>query len=88
MTKRMFALMLSASLVGLLALSAAAPVRADTKEKDEERLRNSGQVLKEILNIPDDIPQNLIDKADCVIVIPTVLSGLDSLPPQCRRLAS
>ena len=65
--------MLSASLVGLLALSAAAPVRADNKEKDEERLRNSGQVLKEILNIPDDIPQNLIDKADCVIVIPTVL---------------
>ena len=73
MTKRMFALMLSASLVGLLALSAAAPVRADNKEKDEERLRNSGQVLKEILNIPDDIPQSLLDKADCVIVIPTVL---------------
>ncbi|HXQ27432.1 MAG TPA: lipid-binding SYLF domain-containing protein [Candidatus Acidoferrales bacterium] len=73
MTKRMFAFMLAASLVGLLSLSAAAPVRADNKEKDEDRLHNSGQVLKEILNIPDDIPQSLIDKADCVIVIPTVL---------------
>jgi len=69
----MFAFMLAASLVGLLSLSAAAPVRADNKEKDEDRLHNSGQVLKEILNIPDDIPQSLIDKADCVIVIPTVL---------------
>jgi len=73
MKKRMQTLMLVASLTGLGVLSAAAPVRADNKEKDDERLQNSGQVLKEILNIPDDIPQSLLDKADCVIVIPTVL---------------
>ena len=73
MTKKMFALMMAASLIGLLGLSAAAPVRADNKAKDEERLRNSGQVLKEIINIPDNIPQSLLDKADCIIVIPTVL---------------
>jgi lipid-binding SYLF domain-containing protein len=31
--------------------------------------------MKEILDIPDDIPQDLLDKADCVIVIPSVLKG-------------
>ncbi|MGC1160772.1 MAG: hypothetical protein WA881_01575, partial [Candidatus Sulfotelmatobacter sp.] len=41
---------------------------ADDKEKDEDRLKNAGTVLSEILNIPDDIPQDLLDKADCVVV--------------------
>jgi hypothetical protein len=42
--------------------------RADDKEKDVDRPQNAGTVLKEILNIPDDIPQDLLDKADCVVV--------------------
>ncbi len=52
---------------GLLAL----PAQAGNKEGD--RVENSGRVLKEILNIPDNIPQELLDKAECVIVIPSVL---------------
>src|SRR6202163_1024184 len=44
-------------------------------EKDEDRLRNSGNVLKEVLDVPDDIPQDLLDKADCVIVFPSVLKA-------------
>jgi len=52
---------------GLLAL----PAQAGNKEAD--RVENSGRVLKEILNIPDNIPQELLDKAECVIVIPSVL---------------
>jgi SH3 domain-containing YSC84-like protein 1 len=48
-----------------------APVFAQTKEQD--RVANAGQVMKEILNIPDDIPQSVIDKADCVVVLPSVL---------------
>jgi len=60
--------MLSFLLVGgLLAL----PAQAGNKETD--RVENSGRVLKEILNIPDNIPQELLDKAECVIVIPSVL---------------
>jgi len=60
--------MLSFLLVGgLLAL----PAQAGNKEAD--RVENSGRVLKEILNIPDNIPQELLDKAECVIVIPSVL---------------
>jgi lipid-binding SYLF domain-containing protein len=73
MTKKFISLTVSVVLLGLVFLST--PLKADDKEHDEDRLRNAGQVLKEIMNIPDDIPQNLIDKADCVVVIPTVLKA-------------
>src|ERR1700756_5641904 len=46
---------------------------ADDKEKDEDRLKDAGRVITEILNLPDDIPQDLLDKADCVVVFPSVL---------------
>jgi lipid-binding SYLF domain-containing protein len=47
----------------------------DREEKDESRLRNSGTVLKEILDVPGNIPQDLLDKADCVVVFPSVLKA-------------
>jgi lipid-binding SYLF domain-containing protein len=65
----------------LIATLVAAPsvftrtVRADDTTKEEERIRNAGQVVKEIMDIPDNIPQSLIDKADCVIVFPSVLKA-------------
>jgi lipid-binding SYLF domain-containing protein len=40
--------------------------------KEEDRLRECATVLKEIVNIPDDIPKDLLDKAECVIVFPGV----------------
>src|SRR5580700_1913396 len=40
--------------------------------KEQDRVENAGHVLKEILNIPEDIPQDLLDKAECVIVLPSV----------------
>src|ERR1700751_5890527 len=48
---------------------------ADQEEKDDNRLKNSGVVLKEILDVPEDIPQDLLDKADCVVVFPSVLKA-------------
>jgi SH3 domain-containing YSC84-like protein 1 len=51
----------------------ASPLPADTKECD--RVENAGVVTKEIMDIPDDIPQSVIDKADCVVVLPSVLKG-------------
>jgi len=45
----------------------------DTKEVD--RVENSGQVMSEILNVPEDIPQDLLDKSYCVIVLPSVLKA-------------
>src|SRR3989338_3992934 len=55
---------------GLSILLASTPVSADDEE--QERLANGAAVLEEILNIPDGIPQELIDKAECVVVIPSV----------------
>jgi len=40
--------------------------------KEEERLQNAAEVVREILDIPDGIPQELLDKAECVVVIPSV----------------
>ena len=73
--KKVFGAMLAAALVCMPLLVSPSPTRADDKSKDQDRLENAGQVLKEIIDIPDDIPQTVIDKADCVIVIPSVLKG-------------
>lgn len=70
--KKSLGLCLVAAMVGLLMPSG---LHADDKSKDEDRLQNAGEVIKEILNVPDDIPQNLLDKADCVIVMPSVLKA-------------
>jgi lipid-binding SYLF domain-containing protein len=64
---------LSMLLVVLPILSSSAS--AADQEKDEDRLTNSGTVLKEILDVPDDIPHDLLDKADCVVVFPSVLKA-------------
>jgi len=42
------------------------------QEKEEGRVENAGTVMKEILNAPDSIPQDVLDKADCVVVLPSV----------------
>ena len=44
-------------------------------EAEKDRLQNSGKVMQEILNVPEDIPQDLIDKARCVVVMPSVLKA-------------
>jgi SH3 domain-containing YSC84-like protein 1 len=50
-------------------------VSASDQSKDDDRLRNCGTVLNEILSVPDNIPQDLLDKADCVVVFPSVLKA-------------
>ena len=42
------------------------------QEKEQERLQNCGEVMTEILNVPDSIPKDLLDKAECVVVFPSV----------------
>ncbi len=49
------------------------PFAAYAQKKENERLQNAGVVLEEILNIPDDIPTDLLNKAECVIVVPSVV---------------
>jgi lipid-binding SYLF domain-containing protein len=55
------------TLVVILAL--AVPMSA---QKEADRLRNSALVLREIFGMPDSIPKDLLDRAECVIVFPSV----------------
>jgi SH3 domain-containing YSC84-like protein 1 len=61
---------------GLLALGAFSSAKDPSEAKaEQDRLQNAGKVMHEILNVPDDIPQDLIDKARCVVVMPSVLKA-------------
>jgi lipid-binding SYLF domain-containing protein len=68
MLKRILSPLLALAIIGL-------PLSAQEDKKEAERLQNCGTVLKEILDIPDDIPQDLLDKSECVIVYPSVLKA-------------
>jgi lipid-binding SYLF domain-containing protein len=58
-----------------MALVMIAPPLLAADKKEAERLENCGTVIKEIMDIPDDIPQDLIDRAECIIVYPSVLKA-------------
>jgi lipid-binding SYLF domain-containing protein len=58
-----------------LILTAAFAVSAHAQSKEQDRVESAGTVVKEIMDIPDDIPQSVIDKADCVVVLPSVLKA-------------
>ena len=55
--------------VACLTLAAGAVYAAN---KEQKRLENCGVVMQEVINVPDNIPQELLEKAKCVIVIPSV----------------
>jgi lipid-binding SYLF domain-containing protein len=61
----------SVSLV-LCCVLGAISVDARVQEKKEGRLANCATVIDEILNVPDNVPQEVLDKAECVIVIPSM----------------
>src|SRR5467141_4887636 len=61
---------------GLLTLGPLSPAKNPSEARTEQdRLQNAGTVMREILKVPDDIPQDLIDKARCVVVMPSVLKA-------------
>ncbi len=61
---------------GCLALGPCLSARSSNNTRpEEERLQNAGKVTQEILNVPDDIPQDLLNRARCVIVMPSVLKA-------------
>jgi lipid-binding SYLF domain-containing protein len=62
-----------ASVLAVLLITSSALFASD--EREEERVKDAGEVMKEILNIPDDIPQDLLDKAECIVVLPSVKKG-------------
>src|ERR1700737_3604272 len=60
-------------LIFCLGLVATATLYAANKE--QKRLENSGVVMQEIMNTPENIPQEVLEKAECVIVFPSVLKA-------------
>jgi len=66
---------LSAIGMALLLFSLPAVSSAKDDEKEVDRIENAGHVVREIMDIPDDIPQDLIDKAECIIVFPSVVKA-------------
>jgi len=59
------------SIVALLILLMAVPVLL-AADAEQERLDSSAEVLEEILNIPDALPKELLNKAECVAIMPSV----------------
>jgi hypothetical protein len=53
-----------AAAAGLVTICLVAPSFAANDEREQDRVKDAGEVMKEILNIPDDIPQDLLDKAE------------------------
>ncbi len=59
----------------IVALMSTVTAFAASDEREADRVKDAGVVLKEILNIPDDIPQDLLDKAECLVILPSVKKG-------------
>jgi len=57
----------------IIATFLACPTFAADKTSEQKRLLSCGQVFKEIIDIPDGIPQDHVNKAECVILFPTVI---------------
>jgi SH3 domain-containing YSC84-like protein 1 len=67
-----------ASLLALAPFSSAkspSTVKPQNVKAEKDRLQNSGKVMQEILNVPEDIPQDMLNKARCVVVMPSVLKA-------------
>lgn len=59
-------------ILALLAIAVLASSFAQAQKREQDRLKHSGEVLMEILNIPDNVPKPVLDRAECVIVLPSV----------------
>src|SRR5215470_968817 len=59
-------------ILALVAVSTLLSVTASAQEREQKRLKHSGEVLMEILNVPENIPKYWLDRAECVIVLPSV----------------
>ena len=72
MSRSIFArLSMCVCLVSMLVVTLPLPMWAGSKEKDEQTLNNAANVLQQMLN-DQNIPSDVIGKANCVIVLPNV----------------
>jgi len=67
--------MLRKTIASVAVLALAVAVLAAKANKEQQRLENCGVVMQEVLNVPDNIPHDLLEKAECVIVFPSLLKA-------------
>ena len=67
-------MMIKMSRVSVLVVSlfVATSLLSAGREDERERLGKCSEVLEEILSVPDNLPQEMLDKAECVVIIPSV----------------
>jgi lipid-binding SYLF domain-containing protein len=56
-----------------IGLAFALVIPALAQNKEQGRVENAGKVMREILDAPDSIPKSVLDKAECVVILPSVL---------------
>ena len=75
LNKRVCAAVLATVLAAFLWTPISSARSKDEEQKENDRIENAGTVLNEILDVPDNIPQKLLDKARCFIVFPSVMKA-------------
>jgi lipid-binding SYLF domain-containing protein len=61
--------------ISLVATVLIVPAALADKSQEQQRLQESATVMQQILNVPDDIPRDILDKAKCVVVLPSVVKA-------------
>ncbi len=56
----------------MVVLMLASVLPAMGQKKENERIGDATTVMKEILGMPDSIPKDLLDRAECVVIYPSV----------------
>jgi lipid-binding SYLF domain-containing protein len=64
--------MIKKTLLGITLIFAFV-ITTPAQDKEQDRVPNAGKVMQEILDAPDNIPKSVLDKADCVVILPSVL---------------
>jgi SH3 domain-containing YSC84-like protein 1 len=59
-------------MMAILLIASTAFAGPKDERKQDDRLHDAGQVMREVLNMPDSIPQGVLDRSKCVVVIPSV----------------
>src|SRR2546423_647185 len=75
MKNKRLSVLLASALATLFLLWSTSAAAKDKEDKENDRIQNAANVLKEIIDVPDNIPQNLLDKARCLLVFPSVMKA-------------
>jgi SH3 domain-containing YSC84-like protein 1 len=59
----------------LAAMCSLTPLVAADDKTEQDRVKEAGEVLKELMTGPNGIPLSVLNKSECVVVLPSVKKG-------------